>query len=544
MKKRFLLTALITALLVCTFAFVVSAESSVPEVTETVYLAASKDSETAQALINEGKTVVTYDELISSTKSDAANGVSFFDKYKEGDHVEVIFVEDIFVSKTLVPTDTGILIRKPITVTFKYNGFSHYIDCGGSTNYNGIVLRNSGALLRLIGTKAKDANGEFSKEYTIPTGDVADGNYKTTGCYTDVHKYANSYVDVLGGKVYCENLRGWGSKAVIRGMNGTNSLFEFKNCALFADNGYAVDDMTQSATVIKIDGGYYQGVEIYSPANGSLIENAVLEGCGIEFDSWHSSPHIWTIKNTSINKIYTKSGRTHLVLIDCEFDPETFALYGDGWGDQFIRAYTSPTCDKDGTITLYRSTGKGTANIYEDEINNYSAPALGHLISLESAMGVTWDNYFENGLYYGICERCALEGSEKTGSADPLFVNMGLSYSEFEDDTNQMAQGFKINSHMKKFLQEGFDFGVIATVNKSGTEYAPSLNGEGVVSASFTNLGFEIFYIKMTNIPNEYKNTAVVFCAYLVNGENTYYLNNGKTSKTVVGLSYNDVSSK
>ena len=107
-----------------------------------------------------------------------------------------------------------------------------------------------------------------------------------------------------------------------------------------------------------------------------------------------------------------------------------------------------------------------------------------------------------------------------------------------------MAQGFKINAHMKKFLDTGFDYGIIATVNKDGTEYSPSLNGEGVVSASFTDLDFEIFYIKMTNIPDEYKSTAVVFCAYLVNGENTYYLNNGETKKTVIGLSYNEVSAK
>ena len=81
MKKRILIATVLLLLLTCAFALIVSAEDNVPEVTETIYLAASKESEAAQALINEGKTVVTYDELISSTASDAASGVSFFDKY-------------------------------------------------------------------------------------------------------------------------------------------------------------------------------------------------------------------------------------------------------------------------------------------------------------------------------------------------------------------------------------------------------------------------------------------------------------------------------
>ena len=72
----------------------------------------------------------------------------------------------------------------------------------------------------------------------------------------------------------------------------------------------------------------------------------------------------------------------------------------------------------------------------------------------------------------------------------------------------------------------------------------PELNGQKVVSASFANVDFEMFYIKLTSIPAAEKDTAIVFCAYLVNGEDKYYLNEGKTSKTIVGLSYNYVSTK
>ena len=539
--KKLLITFIIALSLICAFTVCAFAEELVAD--ETIYLAQSKDTAEAQALINAGKTVVTYDELLSSTYADAAENSAYFDKYTDGTHVEMVLIEDIFVPKTIVPSNTGILIRKAITFTVKFNGFSLYIDSQSNTEYNGIVVRNRGALIRLIGTKAKDENGNISSDIIRPSGDIANGDFNTTGCHMDVFKYSRAYVDLYAGSAYAENLRGVTEKGVLRGFNGNIDLIELKDCALFASNNYSVDIMSNSATVIKANGGYYQGLEIYSAADGSLVENATVTGCGIEYDSWHNTTNTWTIKNCEISKVTTRSGRTHLVFIDCAFSENiSWSLKGDDGGDCFVRIYTSPTCTEDGTIELKRSTNKNSDNPYEDEINNYSAPALGHEIDIENATGVVWENYFENGMYQGFCTRCKADTNEQEGTAKPLFESKGLSHAEYQDTTKSMTQGFKVNTEMLVYLENGYDFGIIATVNKDGGEIAPALDGTDVVSASFVKAGYSIFHVKITNIPEANKDTKIVFCAYLVNGDKTYYLNNGTTAETVVGLDYTTVS--
>lgn len=543
MKKKIFIALALTVLAACLFAIGVFA-ADVAEPNETIYLAQSKESDVAKALIDEGKIVVTYDELLSSTYADAAENSAYFDKYTDGTHVEMVLIEDIFVPKTIVPSNIGILIRKAITFTVKFNGFSLYIDSQSNTEYNGIVVRNRGALIRLIGTKAKDENGNISSDIVRPSGDIAEGTFNTTGCHMDVFKYSRAFVDLYAGSAYAENLRGTAEKGVFRGFSGNIDLIELKDCALFASNNYSVDIMSHSATVIKANGGYYQGFEIYSPADGSLVENATVTGCGIEYDSWHNTTNTWTIKNSVVNKVTTRSGRTHLVFIDCKF-PEnmSWALNGDDGGDCFVRIYTSPTCTQPGTIELKRSTAKGTANPYEEEVNNYSAPALGHIVDKETATGVTWENYFENGAYEGVCARCSIATVETTPSADPLFVNRGFSYAQYADATRSMTQLFKVNKEMTKYLENGYDFGVVAMLNEGGAEVSP-LEIANMVSASFKELDYDYFNIKITGIPLEKEKTTIVFCAYLVNDGKTYYLNDGTTSNLVSGLTYEIVSKK
>jgi hypothetical protein len=179
-----------------------------------------------------------------------------------------------------------------------------------------------------------------------------------------------------------------------------------------------------------------------------------------------------------------------------------------------------------------------------DESYAEANKALGHIIDIENATGVVWENYFENGMYQGFCARCKVDTNEVEGTAKPLFENKGLSHAQYQDTTKSMTQGFKVNTEMLVYLAEGYDFGIIATINKDGGEITPTISGEGVVSASFAKASYSIFHVKVTNIPEANKDTKIVFCAYLVNGGKTYYLNDGTTSETIVGLDYTTVSSK
>jgi hypothetical protein len=235
------------------------------------------------------------------------------------------------------------------------------------------------------------------------------------------------------------------------------------------------------------------------------------------------------------------SGGALVVLIDCKWTYDSKKVnYGSRTGPvSTIIAITSATCNSSATKTVYKSSGAVVDESYAE-----ANKALGHEIDIENATGVVWENYFENGMYQGFCARCKADTNEVEGTAKPLFENKGLSHAQYQDTTKSMTQGFKVNTEMLVYLAEGYDFGIIATVNKDGGEITPTISGAGVVSASFAKASYSIFHVKVTNIPEANKDTKIVFCAYLVNGGKTYYLNDGTTSETIVGLDYTTVSSK
>ena len=349
--KRFLLLVFAVVFL-CTLAVIASADEPVP-VTDTYYLVQSLDSEAALALANRGETnVVIYEDLISSTGTDVKD--SFFCQFSDGDHIEIILAEDIFVPKTLVPSNTGILINKAITVTIKYNGFCHYLDNSGGTSFNGIVLRNKGALIRLIGTKAIDLEGgKISSSFTTPTGDIAEGNFNTTGCNLDIFKYADAYVTIVDGNTYCENIRSYSGKAIILTSSGADSVHELVNCAVKGGNEYSVELMGQNRKTIKIDGGYYQGIECNTTMTGSYIKNATIVDEGIHMDCWSVTGQVWLFEKCSISKIQTASGRTDFLLIDCTYDPSSSSLGSDGGGKTVVVSVTTATCQRGASVKVY-----------------------------------------------------------------------------------------------------------------------------------------------------------------------------------------------
>ena len=293
------------------------------------------------------------------------------------------------------------------------------------------------------------------------------------------------------------------------------------------------------------------GVDLTDAAEGVLIEDCVITACtdgiwyGVSMDCWIANDgqeHPFIVRNTK-----TSDGRTLSFSIVGGFQPvyiyDSDYLPGgefgtDSGGCAYLEKITSSTCLTQGKKLIYNGTSTKVASLVSEE----DLPLAPHAI--DSFTGVEWENFFENGFNTGLCEVCKAQAREQEASASPLFENKGVSHAEYQDTTKSMTQGFKVNTEMLVYLAEGYDFGIIATANKDGGEIAPTLDGTGVVSASFLKAGFSIFNVKVTNIPEANKDTKIVFCAYLVNGDKTYYLNNGTTAEAVVGLDYTTVSSK
>lgn len=509
----------------------------------------------------EGENNISVSELYKQSDTEAG----LFANLKDGDNIVIELKENISYTPTYgtmnnIPNESNCMrISVAANVTVKFNGYSWWFTSDDA--YDAFVVYNEGATLNLIGTKAKNPDGTIKNMGT---------NYKGSEINENIDTYSDFViVYIAGGKLHCENLAAFCTEESIYQKEGYVSgkvEVELVDCAIHtnATNMYTIGlaGKVNSNNNLRIDGGWYGSICAHNILDNSYIKNATVKltatshGNALIFDSWKGrNAYNFPIENSTIDGRYWGEGDSNIV-VGKNSSFGTLYLKGDSSGGAYVElidstytsvdfvgkdgqltVMTSQTCETAGTKTVYTNGGSTIDEQYPTQ-----NPALGHDIDAKTATGVEWENFFENGAYCGICVRCSVATKEVDGTASPLFENKGLSHAEYQDTTKSMTQGFKVNTEMLVYLAEGYDFGIIATVNKDGGEIAPALDGTGVVSASFLKAGFSIFHVKVTNIPDANKDTKIVFCAYLVNGGKTYYLNNGTTSETVVGLDYTTVS--
>lgn len=509
----------------------------------------------------EGENNISVSELYQQSETE----LGLFANLKDGDNIVIELQESISYTPTYgtmnnKPNESNCLkISAAATVTVRFNGYSWWFTRDDA--YDAFAVYNEGATLNLIGTKAKNPDGTIKELGT---------NYKGSEINENIDTYSDFViVYVAGGKLRCENLAAFCTEETIyqkESYLSGKAEVELVDCSILTNssNMYTISlaGKGSSENNLRIDGGWYGSTCAHNLLDNSYIKNATVKltatstGNALILDSWkdrniynfpiedstidgrywgEGDANIIVGENSSFGAIYLKgdgTGGAYVELID-----STYASVDFAGKDGQLTVMTSQTCETAGTKTVYTNGGSTI-----DEQYSTQNPALGHEIDIENATGVVWENYFENGMYQGFCARCKVDTNEQEGTAKPLFENKGLSHAEYQDTTKSMTQGFKVNTEMLVYLENGYDFGIIATVNKDGGEIAPALDGTGVVSASFVKAGYSIFHVKVTNIPEASKDTKIVFCAYLVNGDKTYYLNNGTTAETVVGLDYTTVS--
>ena len=468
MRRKLLFILFLISVMCCLFAITAFAQS------QTYYLVQSADSEATSALLAEGKTnIVTIAELTSSNSSTPG---TFFQGIQDNSSVEFILAENIVTSGG---ENEGILINKPITVTIVYNGFIHAVTNGN--RFNGIALRHGEARVRLIGSQGVGENGEISTEFVAPT--YQNGAITSRG-NLDAYHSGKVYVWVFDGYVYAENMRTVTGEEFVYSESNSNKEYEFISCACNTDN-YAIGLQGSNGKIVKLENGYYSGLQAYSVLTGSYAKNITVEGKGLHLDSWLVPGNIWELTGCTINKISTSTGRTHLKLIDCTVDPANLSLNGDGGGDQFVRIYKSATCTEPGSLEIYRSTGRGSDNPYAEELANFSAPALGH--SYSWAHIYAGDKFVSALTVENACTNCG--DVTEAIIIDAMFNTLGFSVPEFGGGL-AIVVGYKINNDAIAQYEAltGFtiNFGcVVALKDKLGEFNAPlDENGDAVVLQS------------------------------------------------------------
>ena len=165
--------------------------------------------------------------------------------------------------------------------------------------------------------------------------------------------------------------------------------------------------------------------------------------------------------------------------------------------------------------------------------------ALGHKHTID--VQFVYDNFMAEG-YHGIkCERC--DDAQKTETLDALFIPKGISAKTFGTDIG-LIQGYELNRDAMdayKAYATDFDFGILAFANKDGSAVSPKPGDDKVVDVVFDNMANDYIEIKLTGVPADCHNIPLVFCIYVMQGGKFYYLNDGITSDSVIGNSYNEI---
>lgn len=129
-----------------------------------------------------------------------------------------------------------------------------------------------------------------------------------------------------------------------------------------------------------------------------------------------------------------------------------------------------------------------------------------------------------------------------------LFTCLGYSYTEAPiGGSYSMSQFFRVNDDAveayKAYTGKGFEFGIVASsvANPFAQENYDELVAAGKIVTESARIAHDYFGVRISGITEGYTDTAVVFCAYVKDGDNVYYLDNEQTVTEITGKSYNQV---
>lgn len=560
MKRNLILLFSFVLLLVC-FAFTVSAQEDDGSIV--YYLVQDSTSDVSAQLTSQGKNVVQIADLYSK-----AADSGFFDNFADGSSVIIRLAENIsYLAENTTnnyDTSTVINLKHPINVTVEFSGYTWFIP--NNSNYAGWRLAHHDACLTLVGTKGV---GDDLKPVRI------EDSSKCLSSLDAEFDFQGGWVGVLlvNGSANAYNLRAVASEEVFyqRGGSGNPLTYAFENCSL-ASGKTSVSPINLRGggsikKLLQIDNCYLSSLSMDNMQVDSYIKNSVISvnssGESIYHDSWLDRNQGYLhLENVILEGTYRTIGDGLILKAINSKIEGNLLLYGDSSGGAcvelidtefngtvdfynksgYVTVIKSPTCQEEGTSV--KTTKDGVAS--EETLEK-----VPHTFDKSNIVNISYSNYFENGYYVSPCAVCAEICLENEASAGPIFRYMGYSCTEKAiGGTYSMAQCYGAYDEMLKEYKGyngDFEFGLVASsVANPFAEENKGLVNEGKVvicdGSSFVNSYFEI-KIRGIKDTDGFKNKAIVFCLYVNDGE-AFYLDNGKTSSTVMGITYNSVLEK
>ena len=148
------------------------------------------------------------------------------------------------------------------------------------------------------------------------------------------------------------------------------------------------------------------------------------------------------------------------------------------------------------------------------------------------------DKYLGEMVAVNTCADCGTELAKQTIS--PMFETLGYSYNTVTLDglTQHYAVNLESLARYEALTGKTVLFGVVASSEDSLVNGHPIDNSGkpvsgSVIAANFKNTEYEVFDIKVTGIPETYRDSAKMICsAYVIVDGVISYIDNGKTKDT------------
>ena len=146
-----------------------------------------------------------------------------------------------------------------------------------------------------------------------------------------------------------------------------------------------------------------------------------------------------------------------------------------------------------------------------------------------------------------VCTKC--DEVLKIDTIQPMFETLGYSYNESGSMLQQYGANREAIAKYEELTGEKVKFGAVCAT-RNHVDGNP-LNDDGtpvsdkVMSADFTSTKYDVFDVKVSNIPDGYRdNTDVICCAYIVAGGQVTYIDNGIEKHNADANSFNRVTEK
>jgi len=145
-----------------------------------------------------------------------------------------------------------------------------------------------------------------------------------------------------------------------------------------------------------------------------------------------------------------------------------------------------------------------------------------------------------------LCERCN-ESTEKVNFGK-LFVDYGYSATEEAiNGTYAMSQFYGINKtaieQYRAATGKSFEFGFVVSANANPFEAVENgtLTSDKIFVTEERFFALDYASISVNGIADTNMKTAITFCMFVKDGDDTFYLDGGETVETVTMKSYNDI---